>query len=465
MKKNAKIKLPEPIHFIGIGGVGMSAIAQSLHANGLKVTGSDSSDSTIINRMAELGINIQLSHRASNVESAAAIVHSSAISVDNPELVRAKELGLAIFHRSDVLAKILNCYESVGICGTHGKTTTSALVSHILQKLNCNPTCFVGGAMNAWESTYAHGSGEWAVAEVDESDGSFLKSSHFVTMITNVDVDHMEYFGTREKQLEAFQKFAASTHSDGCCVVNWDDIPLRQVSNMAPRRLAFGFKIGSDVRAIDYKCHEGISSFTAMVERDRFDVTLPLFGRHNVLNALAALATVRALELDVAAAVKALRDFSGVGRRQQRYLQAERLVVLDDYAHNPGKISAYLDSVKENWPTHELVVVFQPHRYSRLRSGLDETIRSFSKCDKLILLPVYAAGEPVDSNFSLDKLTQAFEDGLEKTVVMGAEDFGRAQALLSTVVHDNKKTLMSTVGAGDVWKIAKEFSAKQKSRA
>jgi len=465
MKKNVKIKLPEPMHFIGIGGVGMSAIAQSLHANGLKVTGSDSSDSAIISKMAEMGINIQLSHRTANVESAAAVVHSSAISEDNPELIRAKELGLAIFHRSDVLAKILDCYESVGICGTHGKTTTSALISHILQKLNCKPTCFVGGAMNSWESTYAHGAGEWAVAEVDESDGSFLKSSHFVTVITNIDIDHMEYFGTREKQLEAFQKFASNTHSEGCCVVNWDDLPLRQVSNMAPRRLAFGFKLGSDVRAIDYKCREGISSFTAIVERDRFDVTLPQFGRHNVLNALAALATVRALELDVGSAVKALQDFAGVARRQQRYLQSEKLVVLDDYAHNPGKIAAYLESVKENWPSHELIVVFQPHRYSRLRSSLDETIRSFSKCDKLILLPVYSAGEPVDANFSLERLIQSFDEALESTDVMGAVDLNRAEALVSAHTNNDKRTVVSTVGAGDVWKVAKEFNAKQTARA
>jgi UDP-N-acetylmuramate--alanine ligase len=448
-----KAEFTDPVFFVGVAGMGMSSLAEISHHLGYTVQGSDSSSSPVIDNLRAKGLRIFDSHEGKNVDHSRTVVYSSAIPQSNPELIRARNLGLKVIHRSEFLSMLARGRTSITITGTHGKTTTSALISHILTECGVDPTCLVGGIVNSWGSTARCGASNYLVFEADESDGSFLRYSPFVSVVTNIDLDHLDHYGSLEKMHGSFQQYLTQTSSEGCNIVCWDDPVLQNLSSGEIHRLAFGFKLGSDVRCLDYQSSAGETIFRAVVERRLITARTPLIGKHNVLNCLAALSVAQALELDLDQAAAALATFNGVKRRFERYLTTENLVIVDDYAHNPGKIEAFLLAIRQAWPKHRLIVVFQPHRFSRLRTTFSETINALSSSDLLVLLPVYSAGEPLDQDFSLHRIQQSFDDRLDCEVV-AASTLDEAVDACASSIKESTMTVVATVGAGDVWKVS-----------
>lgn len=446
------IDLQDPLHFIGIGGSGMSALAELAHRRGLRVRGSDVRASVVIERLTSLGIPITLGHAASAVEGAATVVRSSAIVDGNPELAAARSRKLRVLHRSELLAALMKGKRAVTVAGTHGKSTTSAMIVHVLESLGLDPEAALGGAMRQYQSAARAGKGDVFIAEADESDGSFLRYQPFVAVVTNVDQDHMEYFKDAQGLERAFAEHLGKIDPEGVAVVGWDSPMLRQAAaKLETRRLAYGFLIGCDVRAIDYRCDQGETFFTAMVERDRVECRLPTLGKHNVQNALAALAVVRGLELDVHAAAEALASFPGVERRMNLVHKSAEVAVFDDYAHNPGKIAACVRALRDSFKERQLHVIYQPHRYSRLETMYDDMLNAVSSADLVHMLPVYSAGETSAQDFSPARLaadlTRRF--GVRS---IACDSFEAAAA--SVLGNLKAPAVVLTVGAGDVWKAA-----------
>jgi len=442
----------QPIHFIGIGGSGMSALAELAVKRGLKVQGSDTHDSGTVKKLVTLGINIFPDHRSSNLEGAKTVVYSSAIPSDNPELVGAKENSLEILHRSDFLKYLMLDQQAITVAGTHGKTTTAAMIAFVLDKLGMDPTVAIGGRMKALGSSARHGKGNLFVAEADESDGSFLKYSPYLSILTNVDSDHMEYFKNQEGLEAAFLKYLNNTEEDGVAIVGWDNPVSRSIGlEYTGNRLTYGFAIGSEIRAINYRLEAEFACFDAIVEHDIVAVRLKMYGKHNVSNALCALAVVRALELDVKKAAKALESFPGVDRRLALIHQDENIKIYDDYAHNPGKVAACVSALKEAFPKHKLHVLFQAHRFSRLETMYEETLGSLEDADVVYFLPVYAAGETTDKDFSPLRLAKDFSQRCD-TKAIPCNNFKDAVKMVQKNLLPPAVVL--TVGAGDVWQIA-----------
>ncbi len=431
----------------------MSALAELCLKAGYKVKGSDQNDSQAVKRLRSQGAEIIQGHDTSLLKDVKTIVYSSAIKDSNIERVYGKELGLTEVHRSDLLSILLSSFKPITVSGTHGKTTTSALISHILEGLGCRPFAAIGGLVNKWNSNCAYGDSNLFVAEVDESDGTLVKYSPYIGIINNIDLDHMDYFRDKSHLIEVFTKYRDNIDKDGCLIVGWDHPISRDLGvSYGSRKLAFGFSLGSDVRAIDYKCENGFSTFKAIVERDIFSCKLKLLGKYNVLNALCALSAVRALELDVRAACELLESFDGVKRRFERIYENEHLKIIDDYAHNPEKIFAVQSAIKQAWPNSDLITFFQPHRYSRSLQLFDRFSQSFSKSDKVILLPVYPAGEEKPCEFDESAFSQAIASS-SQTSCLRVSDFSEAVK----IVEGNLKnpTIILTVGAGNVWQLAK----------
>jgi UDP-N-acetylmuramate--alanine ligase len=452
MPAQGQAQLDDPVHFVGIGGSGMAGLAELAVRRGLKVQGTDLKDSPILARLRELGCTVSLAHTAEAVAGARTIVYSSAIDQANVELAHAKDKGLALLHRSECLARLMSGHKAVTVAGTHGKSTTSTMIAQVLDALGQDPTAVVGGTMLAYGSALRAGSGEYFVAEADESDGSFLKYRPFVGIITNVDLDHMEFFKNQATLEGTFRNYLQTIDPEGYAVIGWDSPLARQVGgNYTGQRLTYGFLLGSEVRAFDYQHAQGESTFTAIVERDRIAVRLKALGKHNVQNALCSLAVCRALGLDVKKAAAALAEFKGVDRRMTRVAEQPDVLVVDDYAHNPGKIAACVVSLKEAWPDRSLHVVFQPHRYSRLSTMYDDMLGSVRGADVVHVVPVYAAGERTKDDFSPERLAR------DLARLTGAKAY--ACNSLDDAVTSVERTLVRpavvlTVGAGDVWKVA-----------
>jgi UDP-N-acetylmuramate--alanine ligase len=444
--------LKGPIHFIGIGGSGMSALAELAVKNGFKVQGSDTGSTATINKLTTLGINIFDKHRAENIGDAKTIVYSTAISESNVERQEAAAADLKILHRSDFLAFLMESKQSVTVAGTHGKTTTAAMITFLLDRLEVDPSAAIGGRMKHVGSSAKHGSGNLFVAEADESDGTFLKYKPYISVLTNVDSDHMEYFGSFENLEKQFSTYLSNTHEDGVAVVGWDNPASRAMGQKyTGNRLTYGFAIGSEVRAINYKLDKFETTFDAVVERDIVPIRLKMFGKHNVSNALCALAVIRSLELDVKKAAKALSDFPGVDRRLSLVFENADIRIYDDYAHNPGKIAACVTSLKEAFPRKKLHVVFQAHRYSRLETMYEETLGALEDADYIYVVPVFTAGETTEKDFSAQKLAKDLTIRCD-TKSIACNNFKDAVESMSK--HIIPPAIVLTIGAGDVWQVA-----------
>ena len=391
------------IHFVGIGGSGMSGIAEVLCNLGYTVSGSDLADNATTRRLAALGIRVFTGHAAENVCDADAVVVSTAVKADNPEVQAARLRKLPLVPRAQMLAELMRLKQGIAIAGTHGKTTTTSLVASILAEGGLDPTFVIGGRLNAAGANARLGSGDYLVAEADESDASFLFLSPTISIITNIDADHMETYGQDFGRLkQAFVDFVQRLPFYGVAVLCTDDASVREiVPQISKQVVSYGLQPGANVRAENIVAQDGQMRFDCVRvngSTTRFPVTLNLPGVHNVLNALAAIAVASEVGVTDAAIVKALAEFKGVGRRFQRYgeiplASGGSFTLVDDYGHHPVEMKATLAAARGAFPGRRLLLAFQPHRFSRTRDCFEDFVGVLSSVDALLLGEVYAAGE------------------------------------------------------------------------
>jgi UDP-N-acetylmuramate--alanine ligase len=397
------------IHFVGIGGSGMSGIAEILNNLGYTISGSDLSDSATLRRLASLGIQTQVGHDAEHVRGADAVVTSTAVQASNPEVIRAREMRIPIVPRALMLAELMRLKQGIAIAGTHGKTTTTSLVASVLAEAGLDPTFVIGGRLNSAGANARLGSGDYIVVEADESDASFLNLLPVMAVVTNIDADHMETYGHDFGQLKkAFVDFLHRMPFYGTAILCTDDPAVRDIVDQVTCPItSYGFNESAQVRAVNVRAVGAQMHFTVQrrngVVLPDLDVVLNLPGLHNVLNALSAIAVAVELNVDDAALIKALAEFHGVGRRFQRYGDLPLLgmddkpggivTVIDDYGHHPVEMAATLAAARGAFPGRRLVLAFQPHRYTRTRDCFDDFIKVIGTADAVLLAEVYAAGE------------------------------------------------------------------------
>ncbi len=399
------------IHFVGVGGSGMSGIAEVLLNLGYQISGSDLSDSATLKRLAGLGIKTCVGHAASNVANADCVVTSTAVQTDNPEVLAARARHIPIVPRALMLAELMRLKQGIAIAGTHGKTTTTSLVASVLGEAGLDPTFVIGGRLNSAGANARLGSGDYIVVEADESDASFLNLLPVMAVVTNIDADHMETYGHDFARLKgAFVDFLHRMPFYGTAILCTDDAAVREiVSQVTCPITSYGFEEGAQVRAVDVRAVGGQMHFTVQrrngVTLADLPVVLNLPGRHNVLNALAAIAVAIELDVSDSAVQKALAEFRGVGRRFQRYgdLPVQEnasaakgggsFTLIDDYGHHPVEMAATLSAARGAFPERRLVLAFQPHRYTRTRDCFEDFVKVIGQADAVLLGEVYAAGE------------------------------------------------------------------------
>ena len=392
------------IHFVGLGGSGMSGIAEVLHNLGYRISGSDLSDSATLKRLASLGIQTHVGHAASNIAGADAVVTSTAVKPDNPEVLAAREKKIPIVPRAVMLAELMRLKQGIAIAGTHGKTTTTSLVASVLAEAGLDPTFVIGGRLNSAGANARLGSGEHIVVEADESDASFLNLLPVMAVVTNIDADHMETYGHDFGRLKrAFVDFLHRMPFYGTAILCTDDAAVREIAGEVNCPItSYGFDEGAQVRAVNVRAAGGQMHFTVQrrngVVLPDLEVVLNLAGRHNVLNALSAIAVAAELDIPDPALLKALAEFKGVGRRFQRYGEVPArdggtFTLIDDYGHHPVEMAATLAAARGAFPGRRLVLAFQPHRYTRTRDCFEDFVKVIGEADAVLLAEVYAAGE------------------------------------------------------------------------
>lgn len=393
------------IHFVGIGGSGMSGIAEVLINLGFEVSGSDLGDNATTRRLADLGARVVVGHDAQNIAGADAVVVSTAVKNDNPEVIAARGRNIPVVPRAQMLAELMRLKQGIAVAGTHGKTTTTSLVASILAEGSMDPTFVIGGRLNAAGANARLGSGDFLVAEADESDASFLYLSPVVSVVTNIDADHMETYGHDFGRLKhAFVEFLQRLPFYGVAVVCVDDPNVREILPFVSKQIVrYGLDPATaNVYAENIRADGGRMLFDAVRVNgttSRLPISLNLPGRHNVLNALAAIAVASEVGVDDAAIIKALAEFKGVGRRFQRYGEVAlndgsgSFTVVDDYGHHPAEMAATLAAARGAFPERRLVLAFQPHRYTRTRDCFEDFVKVLSTVDALLLADVYPAGE------------------------------------------------------------------------
>jgi len=409
------MKMPRnigPVHFVGIGGIGMSGIAEILHNQGYKVRGSDSSENPNVQRLRKMGIEVAIGQSGDNLRDAAVVVISSAIKKGNPELAAARAKGLPVVRRAEMLAEIMRFKNAIAIGGTHGKTTTTTLVATLLDAGSMDPTVINGGIINAYGTNARLGEGEWMVVEADESDGTFVKLPADVAVVTNIDPEHLDHYHDFDHVKQAFLNFVENVPFYGFAVMCLDHPTVQAlVGEIRDRRvITYGRNPQADVRLVDLENHDGIQTFAVEI-RDRIRMThlriegleLPMPGEHNALNATAAIAVADQLHVSPEAIRKGLKGFSGVKRRFTRTGTVGGITVIDDYGHHPVEISSVLRAARQS-TRRDVIAIVQPHRYSRLHDLFDDFAACFNDADTVIVAPVYAAGEAPIEGVTHDEL-------------------------------------------------------------
>lgn len=390
------------VHFVGIGGAGMSGIAEVIHNQGYEVSGSDLRDGPVLQQLRSQGIEVQIGHQSGNLAAVDVVVISSAVSEDNPEVLFAREKRIPVIARAQMLAELMRYRHGIAIAGTHGKTTTTSLIASILGEGGLDPTFVIGGRLNSAGANAKLGGSRYLVAEADESDASFLHLTPMVAVVTNIEADHMHTYGGDFGRLrKTFIDFLQNLPFYGLAVLCHEDETLRGLRDELGRQvLTYGFHPEADVRAEQVEQDANQTRFIAKRPGGRPDlaVSLSMPGRHNVLNALAAITVAMDEGIEDAAVVKALAEFQGVGRRFQIYgeygdQEAGTVMLVDDYGHHPTEVEVTLKAIRDGWPERRLVVLFQPHRYSRTRDLYEDFVEVLRKVDVLVLLDVYPAGE------------------------------------------------------------------------
>jgi UDP-N-acetylmuramate--alanine ligase len=436
------------IHFVGIGGSGMSGIAEVLANLGYTVSGSDLSENAAVRRLRQMGIRIVIGHKAENVEAVDAVVVSSAVRQVNPEVQRARESHVPVVPRAMMLAELMRFKQGIAIAGTHGKTTTTSLVAAVLAEAGLDPTIVIGGRLNSIGTNARLGKGEFLVAEADESDASFLYLQPVVSVVTNIDADHMETYGQDFEKLKGtFVEFLGHLPFYGLAVVCKDDANVRAIMPAVTRpMMTYGITSDADLRAENVRWDNGRMRFTAVAaERGLkpLDVLLNLPGEHNVLNALSVIAVGREVGAPDEAIAKGLAEFTGVGRRFQRYGDVSlpsggQFTVVDDYGHHPAEMAATIAAARGAFPARRIVLAFQPHRYTRTRDLFEDFVRVLSTVDELVLADVYPAGEA--------PIVAADGRALARAIRVG----GRVEPLFVETVAEMRDAVLSRVRDGDV---------------
>ncbi|MDR1103739.1 MAG: UDP-N-acetylmuramate--L-alanine ligase [Endomicrobium sp.] len=439
------------IHFVGIGGSGMSGIAEVLINLGHKVSGSDLKKTDITEHLKSIGAVIFIGHKAANIKDADVVVMSTAISKDNPEVVAALKEKIPVIPRIEMLAELARLKYAVTIAGTHGKTTTTSLTSLILDEGGFDPTIVIGGKLKNLKTSARLGKGDFIVAEADESDGSFLKLSPVITVITNIDNDHLDYYGGMENLKEAFIKHVNSVPFYGAAVICSDNEVIREITPKITRKyITYGFIGKPDIKASNIKIQKEYTSFDVIYKDKKIgNVCIKIPGRHNILNSLAAIGVGLRLNIPFSLIAKAINKFNGVGRRLEIKGEKNGIMVIDDYGHHPTEVAATIKAVKDFWSERRLVVLFQPHRYTRTQNLFKEFGKSFSDADIVRVLDIYPAGEKPIKGISSDLILKSLKKNKSN-----AEHFSDLKTFLSILSEGD---IVLTLGAGDVWKKGEEL--------
>lgn len=453
------------IHFVGIGGVGMGGIAEVLLSQGYRISGSDLSENALTKRLHTIGAEIFLGHDAKNIKNADVIVRSSAVDLNNPEFAAARQARIPIVARAEMLGELMRFRYGIAIAGTHGKTTTTSLVTSILAEEGVDPTFVIGGRLNSAGSNARLGTGRYLVAEADESDASFLHLKPMISVITNIDADHMAtYDGDFNKLRQAFIEFIHRLPFYGLAVLCTDDPIVKEIMPEISRPFhTYGFSKEADFTASDI-VYSGTST-EFIVKRPEglqpIKVKLNLPGRHNILNALAAIAVATELKVSDRAIQKALSDFAGIGRRFQIYgsfplAKGGKVLLIDDYGHHPREVEVTMEAARLSWPGKRLVMVYQPHRYTRTRDLFTEFSEVLSRPDVLLLLDIYSAGESRIEGVSGRNLVQSIQSKGKVKPIFVEKHADLAQTLQSVLQPDD---ILMLQGAGNIGALAAHLAA------
>ena len=453
------------IHFIGIGGAGMSGIAEVFHNLGYRISGSDIAENAMVRHLRGLGIEVTLGHDAENVAEAHVVVVSTAIDENNPEIERAREQRIPVVRRAEMLAELMRFRRGIAVAGTHGKTTTTSLVASVLAQGDIDPTYVIGGKLISSGSHARLGLSDYLVAEADESDASFLYLQPMMAIVTNIDRDHLStYEGDFERLKATFVEFLHHLPFYGLAVLCIDDPVVREVmQDVARPTLTYGESEDADVRITDIIARGSKTAFSVLLpdSEDKLDIELNLTGRHNVLNSTAAIGIAWELGVSREAIADSLANFSGIGRRcqisEQVPVKNGRVMHIDDYGHHPKEIAATLSGIRAAWPEQRMTVLFQPHRYSRTRDLFEDFCQVLSEVDQLVLLDVYPAGETPIKDADGRALARSIR-ARGKVDPVFVEDLDGLDEVVETVLQDGD--IFVTLGAGSIGAWSAEFLAK-----
>ncbi len=450
------------IHFIGIGGIGMSGIAEVLLNLGYQVSGSDLRESEITRRLAGLGGEIAYGHRAENLRQVDVVVTSTAVKADNPEVQEAHRLLVPVIPRAEMLAELMRMKYGIAVAGTHGKTTTTSMIATVLSHGGLDPTAVIGGRLDLLGSNAKLGQGKFLVAEADESDGSFLKLSPTIAIVTNIDLDHLDYYHDLEEIKATFVDFINKVPFYGAAVLCLDDPNIQSIIPQVRKRfISYGLATQADYQATGIVHREGETSFTVLCRGERLgSISFRMPGRHNVLNALATVAVAMELDLPFAEIAAGFADFGGVGRRFQIRYDAGGIMVVDDYGHHPAEIKATLAAARSGWD-RRVVAVFQPHRFTRTRALFDEFVTAFYQADTLLVMDIYAAGEEPMPGVDARALTEGIVGHGHRDAHYLA---GQAAVIDHLLAQVRPGDIVITLGAGNVWQVGAELAEMLKQR-
>jgi UDP-N-acetylmuramate--alanine ligase len=442
------------IHFVGIGGTGMSGIAEILINLGYKVTGSDLSSTEVTERLARLGGEVALGHDRSHVEDADVLVYSSAVKPDNPEMLEARRRGVPVIPRAEMLAELMRMKYGIAVGGAHGKTTTTWLVGLVMAAAGLDPTIVVGGRLKALGTNTKLGGGRYLVAEADESDGSFLKLSPSLAIVTNIDEEHLDHYANLDAIKASFVEFVNKVPFYGAAIVCLDQENVQAIMPRIGRRVVtYGFSQQADIRGTDVTQDEtGVTFNVALKGRKLGSLYVRIPGEHNVSNALAAVAVAMELDIPFAAVSEGVSEFTGISRRMEHKGEAGGVSVMDDYAHHPTEIIATLRAARSFW-RKRIVAVFQPHRHTRTEALWERLGRSFYDADSVIVTSIYGAGEEPIPGVTAELVVKAALQSGHRDVTY-VPDKSQIPDRLAAVLRPGD--LLVTLGAGDVWKVGEE---------
>ncbi|MFH1612477.1 MAG: UDP-N-acetylmuramate--L-alanine ligase [bacterium] len=450
IKKNTKI------HFVGIGGIGMCGIAEILLNLGYKISGSDIKETSITHRLEQKGIKIYYSHKAENIKDVDVVVFSSAIFSDNDEIIAAKNRKITVIPRAEMLAELMRAKYSIAISGSHGKTTTTSMISLMFSTAGLDPTMIIGGKLNSIGGVSAKlGKGEFLIAEADESDGSFLHLHPTIALVTNIDKEHLPYYKNLYNIKTAFVEFINHIPFYGTAILCLDDTNIQSILHLIVKKyITYGIYTSADIIAKDIKSKNYGSAYKAFYKNKLLgEIKLNVPGKHNILNSLGSIIVGLELGLEFKTIKQGLEEFTGVERRFQIKKQSKNIVIVDDYAHHPKEIEATLKATKENWDK-QIVCIFQPHRYTRTNDMLEEFTKVFHNADVLIITEIYSAGEFPIEGINGEFLANIIKKYGHKNVIFIKEKKDIVDFVINNFAKD---ALIITMGAGDVYKIGDEI--------